>query len=345
MDSTTHASEDKREKTLFHQLAMPFPTSKLKLRVLHYNREKTRALVCPSVSKSTVIDRLNTVCGLTGWRPRFQTQTITNVTRRVRDNETILTGKVLITCQLEIAGIGVKESTGEMWADDKNACTSAEAQSLKRAASRFGVGLYLEGVENVWLPVDGQGRLSSDAMIPLPDYALLDEEREAYKRKYAAFKARLEGRQPDQRPGETRAPAGGKTSGRAETRRPQTDPGRHAPQQHELDKAYVPFRGALGHTLLHFVISETARCTPSGISPGGVRARTVENLTRTSSMMKKTRSLAEIVPEADFFAALDQHKIERLTDIPNVETLRSLHKALTDVYKRLQQGRSGTRAA
>jgi hypothetical protein len=42
-----------------------------------------------------------------------------------------------------IFGLGLHSATGEEWADDENAGTSAEAQAFKRACAYFGLGRYL----------------------------------------------------------------------------------------------------------------------------------------------------------------------------------------------------------
>lgn len=351
MDSTNIAANEQAQ-ALVRRLQMPFPTRKLTLRILQYNQQKTRALVCYALSKASVIDRLNTVCGLTGWTSRFTTQTMNNVSRKVGKDrsDTILSGKILITCQLEIYGLGVQESTGEMWADDDNASTSAEAQSLKRAAARFGIGLYLEGLEKSWLPVDGDRKLSSDAMLPMPDYALLEEEREDYKRRYADFKARLEGRHTSKAsdgkysspsaksspPPSTREPG--------KTRPPSQSPGKQQTPQ-ELDRAYAPFRSALGEPLLKFVIAQTALSVPDGTPLAERRQRTVDYLSRISSSMKKIREMAENIPESSLFKVMESCQITTMTTIPTVDALRRLQKALTEEYERHHQGRPGVQAA
>jgi hypothetical protein len=48
--------------------------------------------------------------------------------------------KILVACELTIFGLGFHSATGEEWADDDNAVTSAEAQAFKRACTCFGLG-------------------------------------------------------------------------------------------------------------------------------------------------------------------------------------------------------------
>jgi hypothetical protein len=68
---------------------------------------------------------------------------------------------VLVTCELTIFGIGSHSATGEEWADDPNAGTSAEAQAFKRSASCFGLGRYLYYFTGTWVDLDERKRPKS----------------------------------------------------------------------------------------------------------------------------------------------------------------------------------------
>jgi len=65
---------------------------------------------------------------------------------------------VLVTCELTIFGLGTHSATGEEWADDDNACTSAEAQSLKRTCACLGLGRYLYYLAGTWVDLDDRKR-------------------------------------------------------------------------------------------------------------------------------------------------------------------------------------------
>jgi hypothetical protein len=68
---------------------------------------------------------------------------------------------VLVTCELTISGLGAHSATGEEFADSENACTSAEAQAFKRAASCFGLGRYLYYFTGTWVDLDERKRPKS----------------------------------------------------------------------------------------------------------------------------------------------------------------------------------------
>ena len=76
-----------------------------------------------------------------------------NITRTKRNAE-IVTGKILVTCKVTIDGLGTHSGTGEEWADEENAMTSAEAQAFKRACSCFGLGRYFYDFDAPWVDID-----------------------------------------------------------------------------------------------------------------------------------------------------------------------------------------------
>jgi hypothetical protein len=76
-----------------------------------------------------------------------------NITR-VKKGETIVTGKVLVTCTVTIVGLGSHSGTGEEWADDDNGFTAADAQAFKRACCQFGLGRYFYDFIAPWVDLD-----------------------------------------------------------------------------------------------------------------------------------------------------------------------------------------------
>jgi hypothetical protein len=69
-------------------------------------------------------------------------------------NKEVMSGKILSTCTVSIAGIGEHSATGEGWADENCAMTSADAQAFKRACSAFGLGRYTYDFEETWVDLD-----------------------------------------------------------------------------------------------------------------------------------------------------------------------------------------------
>ena len=78
---------------------------------------------------------------------------MSNITR-IKKGESILSGKVLVTCTVTIIGLWSHCGTGEEWADDDNSMTSADAQAFKRACSCFGLGRYFYDFPAFWVDLD-----------------------------------------------------------------------------------------------------------------------------------------------------------------------------------------------
>jgi hypothetical protein len=78
---------------------------------------------------------------------------MSNITRMKR-GESLLSGKVLVTCTATIFGLWSHSGSGEGWADDDNGVTSADAQAFKRACSCFGLGRYFYDVSAIWVDLD-----------------------------------------------------------------------------------------------------------------------------------------------------------------------------------------------
>jgi hypothetical protein len=93
-----------------------------------------------------------------GWTRKYTIHTSANFERR-KDQK--LVAKVLVTCELTIFAIGSHSATGEEFADDENAGTSAEAQAFKRACACFGLGRYLYYFAGTWVDLDERKRPKS----------------------------------------------------------------------------------------------------------------------------------------------------------------------------------------
>jgi len=97
----------------------------------------------------------------------------------VNKGETIITGKVLVTCTVTIADLGSHSGTGEEWADDPNGMTAADAQAFKRACAVFGLGRYFYDFNPPWGDLD-QNRQPRKTP-PLPAWALPENWRKGMR--------------------------------------------------------------------------------------------------------------------------------------------------------------------
>jgi hypothetical protein len=156
------------------RLEEPFASKDVKWLVAATSRDGRKGRVTPYADPRAYTDRLNQIFTASGWTRQYDVHTVSPLTRVKRD-KTIQTGKVLVTCTISISGVGSNSGTGEEWADDENAMTSAEAQAFKRACSLFGLGRYFYKFDEMW--VDLNEFKQPKALPPLPSWALPPSER------------------------------------------------------------------------------------------------------------------------------------------------------------------------
>jgi hypothetical protein len=148
-------------------LEVPFDPGVIDWRVTNTSKNgKLRGQVIPYADQRAYTDRLNALFSPAGWTRKYIIHTSANF-ERSKDQKIV--AKVLVTCELTIFGLGSHSATGEEWADNDNAGTSAEAQAFKRACSCFGLGRYLYYFDGVWVDL---GERKRPRNVPqLPDWA------------------------------------------------------------------------------------------------------------------------------------------------------------------------------
>jgi hypothetical protein len=145
---------------LLDELQVPFDSSLVRWRAHETRMDDRRllGLVLPYADPRAYTDRLNLLVTPVGWTNKYEVTTTPT--------------KIVVTCQLSIHELGTHSGTGEEWARNEHAATSAEAQAFKRACSNFGLGRYLYSFEGKWLDLDRERRPRT---IPaLPDWATPD---------------------------------------------------------------------------------------------------------------------------------------------------------------------------
>lgn len=146
-------------KELIANLEVPFHPSVIEWRVTNTNKAGApRGQVMPYADQRAYTDRLNALFTPAGWTRKYAIHTSANF-ERSKDQKIV--AKVLVTCELTIFGIGSHSATGEEFADDENAGTSAEAQAFKRACACFGLGRYLYYFTGTWVDLDERKRPKS----------------------------------------------------------------------------------------------------------------------------------------------------------------------------------------
>jgi hypothetical protein len=114
-------------------LKSPFDPAMVEWKVVRRARSGRRGAVLPFVAPRAYTDRLNQVLTTVGWNRTFALSTLSNLTRRLWDGNSISTGKVLVSGTVNINCLGSHVGNGEAWADRDHAVTAAEFQALRRA--------------------------------------------------------------------------------------------------------------------------------------------------------------------------------------------------------------------
>jgi hypothetical protein len=283
----TKASLDPNQ--LFVELAEPFDPSEIKWRVTHTSRDGNRGAVIAYADPRAYTDRLNLLFTPTGWTRTYEVATLSAVTR-MKKEKLIQTGKVLVTCILTINGLGCHSGSGEEWADEENAMTSAEAQAFKRAASCFGLGRYLYNFTEIWVPLNEHRQPTQFPQ--LPQWAL------------------------------PRAHRSGKAHAASGPRPPVIQRG---PIDQKTTAWIEGFRRILGDALYGEILWRAGHARrANGIPNAHFQDNVIEAMERAARGVHKANSLAEQMGEASFVAVMDRLRIESMTTIPRLDSLKAL---------------------
>ena len=287
------------------RLEEPFSPKDVKWLVAATSRDGRKGRVTPYADPRAYTDRLNKVVTASGWTRQYAVHTISPVIRLKKD-KTIQTGKVLVTCTVTIAGIGSHSGSGEEWADDENAMTSAEAQAFKRACSCFGLGRYFYDFAEMWVDVDEHKQPKS---IPtLPSWALPKGHKAAMP------------------------PQMSETSGKENKARLSVQKG---PLDASVTTKIESFRRELGDALFGSILAMAHVRSAREIPNQHVQQNVLKWMESGVRGMARVREIAARLPETEFYAILDDHGVESLTKVPNFGVLEKLVNAMTQAAQQL----------
>ena len=286
-------------------LEEPFASKDVKWLVKATSNDGRRGCIKPYADPRAYTDRLNQVFTTSGWTRQYNVHTVSPITR-VRKDKTIQTGKVLVTCVVSIPGIGTHSGSGEEWADDENAMTSAEAQAFKRACSCFGLGRYFYNFAAIWVDLD---EYKQPRQIPaLPVWALPENERRG------VAEARANGKSPD--------------DGHA--------PVQKGPLDANVTGKIEGCRKDLGDLLYSNILGSIARVRSARDIPNQQVQREVLKWIESGVRgMTQVRRVASEIPETEFFGILDRLAIRSLDQIPNFGVLAKLVKEMSEAQAKV----------
>jgi hypothetical protein len=146
--------EYETDQELFEALSAPFPAAYVDWRIGPTNKNKNGGKASKGqpliyIDARTVMDRLDTTCGMEGWQCNYSAGTNGSV----------------------VCNLGIRSIAGDwIWKADGAGHTDMEAEkgmlsdAFKRAAVRFGIGRYLYDIKCGWIDLDDRGCIPDAAM-------------------------------------------------------------------------------------------------------------------------------------------------------------------------------------
>ena len=297
-------------KELVAALEVPFEHSQIEWRVTNTtkNQQPVRGQVIPYANQRAYTDRLNALLTPAGWTRRY---TIHNSANFERSKDQKIVAKVLVTCELTIFGVGSHSATGEEWADDDNAGTSAEAQAFKRACSCFGLGRYFYHFTGTWVDLDDRKRPKS-----VPKLA-----------GWATSEGWLRGLRPirDSDPkssGQVTATSGG--NGQAPH-----DANCASAQGGSLVREIEQMEQMLGKRMYRGLLKTVARVwKPSDIQDPEIQQRVLAHMQAAGRGFRRAEAARDEAGLAAFAGILGSLKVSSLDQVDNLKTLQEIVVAL-----------------
>ena len=284
------------------RLEEPFASKDVKWLVAATSRDGRKGRITPYADPRAYTDRLNEVVTPSGWTREYTVHTVSPITRMKKD-KTIQSGKVLVTCVVTLPGIGTHSGSGEEWADDENAMTSAEAQAFKRACSCFGLGRYFYNFAEMWVELNDYKQPKQQPKLPL--WALPAAEKgQASPAETGVMNAR-----PSSSNGAGSIPKGPLDAG--------------------VTEKIASCRSDLGPTLYEDILQRVARVrSPRDVANQRLQQVVLRSMEICLRAMQRIREIAAELPEAKFYTILDDLEVQALDRIPSFEVFQKLANAM-----------------
>ncbi|MBZ5550838.1 MAG: hypothetical protein LAO22_23260 [Acidobacteriia bacterium] len=289
-----------RVKEIVAALEVPFDPSQIEWRVMNTtkNQQPARGQVVPYADQRAYTDRLNALFTPAGWTRKYKIHTSANF-ERSKDQR--IAAKVLVTCELTIFGLGSHSATGEEWADDDNACTSAEAQAFKRACACLGLGRYLYYFTGTWVDLDDRKRPKT-----VPQLA-----------GWTTPAGWLEGLRPH-------SAKGNGSNGRGQNNR--NDASGHACG---ILREIEQMEPRVGKRMYRGLLKAVARVwNPKDIRNSAIQQKVLAHLKAAERGLRRTEAARDKAGLAAFAAVLGSLRLSSLDQVDNLKTLQAIVVAL-----------------
>ncbi len=312
LGSASRLSED-RIRQIIDDLEVPFDPYVIEWRVTNTAKDKRRGQVMPYADQRAYTDRLNVLLTPAGWTRKYSVHTSANF-QRGKDQKTV--AKIFVTCELTIFGLGTHSATGEEWADDDNAGTSAEAQAFKRACACLGLGRYLYYFTGVWVDIDDRKRPKKNPT--LPEWATPDGWRKGLRPRTDSITS------SDHQDKVSSAPArDNRRNGAATT------------NERSLVRQIEALAEPLGKALYRGLLKSIARVwNPNEIQDVALQQRVLEHMQAAERGLHRLKSVLEQVGVDPLAKILRSAGVASLDRVDNLATLKQIVLALEALLPR-----------
>jgi hypothetical protein len=297
-------------RELIASLEVPFHPSVIEWRVTNTSKGgPPRGQVMPYADQRAYTDRLNALFTPAGWTRKYTIHTSANF-ERSKDQKIV--AKVLVTCELTIFGIGSHSATGEEFADDENAGTSAEAQAFKRACACFGLGRYLYYFTGTWVDLDERKRPKS---VPkLPDWATPEGWRQGLRPN-----AEVASRLSEQTSGGNNGNGDGHDSSK----------GGASDQRESLVREIEQMERSVGKRMYRGLLKTVARVwNPGDIQDLAIRQKVLAHMQAAERGFRRLDAAIDRIGPEPLTQILRSLKLQSIDRVDNLQTLHQIVLAL-----------------
>ncbi len=330
---------------LLKDLAQPFDPSVIKwvVKATAEGKEgKRRGLVAAYADPRAYSDRLNQLLTPVGWTQEYSMHVVQDFQRKNGGKETCASAKVMVICRVTIFGLNSHSGTGEKWADNDNALTSADAQAFKRACSCFGLGRYLYSLPQVWVELDESKR---PVRLPdLPAWALPEgsrEKRGSHNGNGVGASQQTSGAESGKQNGKGSNQAAANSNGRTEAANPRNGTDDRVKVMAEIQQ----LSESVGRKLLAHVLKATAGVeSVTEVADLGKLKLILERLQNVQRGTERLKAVVGKVGVGVLREECEKLKLPGITtdDIPDTKTL---HKLIERLEARAGTFKSGSATA
>jgi hypothetical protein len=316
---------------LLTELEVPFAPHQVQWRVINTSSDKTRGQVVPYADPRAYTDRLNALVSPQGWTRTYLVETMNNITR-VSKGESVLTGKVLVTCTLTIACLGSHSGTGEEWADDPNGLTAADAQAFKRACACFGLGRYFYDFVAPWVDLDQYRQpINTPA---LPSWAIPENWRNGARPVVRNPNRNGHNGNGNGRPPSTSGakPANGSSNGNGHGAGSPSNRNGSANSAHNLDPRIMRMEAVVGTILYRHILREHGRVNqPKLIRDAAVKQKVLRVLESAARGFDRLQTVTQRLDPNTVNALLAKLQAPPLDQITDMKTLEHVVLGLEEL--------------